>query len=259
VKTLKLTFLFLAIASFSFGGQLIDELTIQENLFLPNNYRLSLGSVLFSTNPATSTLSVGELRWETTTRTLELGLEGDVKMQIGREMPVYVHNQTGSIIYDGDVVVVVSHNADIPRVELASVTNSTTDCVFGMATMDIAIGADGYVTAFGEVRNLLNTKFADFTEGDELFLGSVAGSITNAPLGYPYEDVCVGILQNKGLGGGESAESIVFVNPRYYKTWEMLDSQYETAGVTQPPIYWFPYERWPHLFWFRHQQRISGC
>ena len=113
----------------------------------------------------------------------------DVTLNIGQEIFLYVHNQTGAAINNGDAVYIsgTAHGKH-PQVTKARANTSTTSSVFGLATMDIPDNAHGWVTRYGLVRDV-NT--GGMTAGSLLFLSpDSAGVVTETPVtvdtGFPH-------------------------------------------------------------------------
>ena len=126
---------------------------------------------------ASATDAPGRLLWNNADGTLNLqGLNGGVTLQIGQESVQRVHNGSATPITNGSVVRIIGENGGHLSVAVAdndTVLNATG--VIGVATNDIAVGADGYVTIFGLIHEL-NTN--GWSVGDPLYLGS-AGHLTN--------------------------------------------------------------------------------
>jgi hypothetical protein len=125
----------------------------------------------------TATDAPGRLVWNAADGTLNLqGLNGGVTLQIGQESVQRVRNGSSSAIPNGGVVRIIGEGNGHLSVGLAdngSVINATG--VIGVATNEIAVGAEGYVTVFGLIHDL-NTN--SWNAGDPLYLGS-SGQLTN--------------------------------------------------------------------------------
>jgi hypothetical protein len=102
----------------------------------------------------TGTAGEGLLQWDPDDGTLSFGLPGgNVNLQVGQEMVVLAKNVSGGPITNGTVVRVVSAQGDRPTIDVADTSIASED-VIGLATEDIINNADGYVTAFGQVRDI---------------------------------------------------------------------------------------------------------
>jgi len=113
----------------------------------------------------------------------------DVSLNVGQETFLYVYNDTGAQIDNGDAIYISgTHTDGTPKVTLARANASTSSAVFGLATMNIPDDAHGWVTRYGLVRDV-NT--AGMTPGNTLFLSAdSAGVVTETPVtvdtGFPH-------------------------------------------------------------------------
>ena len=113
----------------------------------------------------------------------------DVSLNVGQETFLYVYNDTGAQIDNGDAVYISgTHTDGTPKVTLARANTSTSSVVFGLATMNIPDDAHGWVTRYGLVRDV-NT--AGMTPGNTLFLSAdSSGVVTETPVtvdtGFPH-------------------------------------------------------------------------
>lgn len=114
----------------------------------------------------------------------------DVTHALGREILVRCTNSSGGPISNGQVVYVTgadvtTHN---PTIALADADSYDKSTVLAIATMDIANGADGDVTAFGQVNGIDTTSISLGL----LFLGTTPGAVTNTRPMFPAKAVIVG-------------------------------------------------------------------
>ena len=120
-------------------------------------------------------------------RTRENATPG-VIMNIGQEEHLYVHNNSGAAIDNGDAVYIsgTAHNAH-PEVSKARANALATASPTGVATMAIPDGAHGWVTTYGIVRDV-NT--GGLTAGAEIWLsadsaGKWSATETNIDTSFP--------------------------------------------------------------------------
>jgi hypothetical protein len=150
---------------------------------------------------AAHSVAVGELAWNSTDGTLDLGLQGGLKNRLGQQLVVKARNTSGSTITKGSVVKVVGVAGGFVGINLAqadSVANSET--AFGIVAEDIADSSNGFVAINGIVHGV-NTNA--FTEGDILYLSpTVAGEITNVKPVSPAHAVVVGYVAKKSATDG---------------------------------------------------------
>ncbi|RLA59328.1 MAG: hypothetical protein DRQ78_10750 [Epsilonproteobacteria bacterium] len=88
---------------------------------------------------------------------LNMGNAYGTNLQIGQEVYTEVANASGATIVEGAAVYQMGVSGGLPAIGLALADSYSTSIVIGIATMDIAHGATGLVTTFGNV-NGLNTN-----------------------------------------------------------------------------------------------------
>lgn len=125
--------------------------------------------------------------------------EVDVTMNIGQETWVRVRNTSGSTIANGTPVYISGVNAGLPTVLPANANSITTSDVIGIATHSIENNTNGYITAFGLVKNI-NTNA--FTSGSTLYLGTTAGTFTGTAPVTPNIIVPIGIVVTQNTTTG---------------------------------------------------------
>jgi hypothetical protein len=150
---------------------------------------------------AAHSVGVGELAWNNTDGTLDLGLQGGLKNKVGQQLVVKARNTSGSTITKGSVVKVMGVAGGFVGINLAqanSVANSET--AFGIVAEDIADSSNGFVGINGIIHGL-NTNA--FTEGDILYLSTATpGAITNVKPSSPNYIVVVGYVAKKSATDG---------------------------------------------------------
>jgi hypothetical protein len=149
----------------------------------------------------TSTVSAGQMAWNNTDGTLDLGMQGGLKNKLGHQLFVKARNNSGSAITKGSVVKVVGVAGGFIGINLAqanSVANSET--AFGIVAEDIADASNGFVGINGIIHGL-NTNA--FTEGDILYLSTATpGAITNVKPATPNYIVVIGYVAKKSATDG---------------------------------------------------------
>jgi hypothetical protein len=150
---------------------------------------------------AAHSVGVGELAWNNTDGTLNLGLQGGLINRLGQQLVVKARNTSGSLISKGSVVKVVGVAGGFVGINLAqadSVANSET--AFGIVAEDIADSSNGFVAINGIIHGL-NTNA--FTEGDILYLSTTTpGAITNVKPASPNYIVIIGYCAKKSAVDG---------------------------------------------------------
>lgn len=148
-------------------------------------------SFLGFTNSA-YTVGIGELAWNDTDKTLDLGMTSSVTQQIGQEVLHYCKNNSGVAIANGQVVRVTGASGNALTIALADATDAiTSTSTVGVATEDIADNASGMVTMIGLVRGIDTSAF---TEGDTLYLSETAGALTATSPVYPAQSIKVAVV-----------------------------------------------------------------
>lgn len=131
-----------------------------------------------SANP---TYAEGKLAYDTTNQSLNFynGNSG-VSLQVGQEQWIRVINNTAAIITNGTPVYITGAASNFPAVAPALATTLAASMVIGITTETIAIGATGFVTISGLVRNINTSAFA---AGATLYVSSAAAGalVSTAP------------------------------------------------------------------------------
>ena len=107
---------------------------------------------------------VGQMTWNPTERTVDIGLANNVVLQTGQEMLALVRNGTASTIVDGTVVMLTGSVGNSGRLVVAPYDGtSDASLIIGLATESIATGADGFVTSYGKIRGIDTSMWSDGT------------------------------------------------------------------------------------------------
>jgi hypothetical protein len=168
------------------------------------NEGIQLG--LTPTHPSNS---IGRVYWDSSDATLAVDLTSDVTLQIGQEQYVRVVNKTGSIITDGSVVRISGAQGNRPTAVLAQANTFNSSVVIGIATHNIGINEEGFITTHGVVRGFDTSVFS--AAGAYLYLdpanaGKLVDQITTP---VPEYVVPVAVALNKTNNGS------IFVSPFY--------------------------------------------
>lgn len=125
-------------------------------------------------------------------------------LQIGQESWVKVRNDSGALIPNGSPVYIDSSPATgLPKIELAQANAAGTSAVIGLVTSDIADNTDGFVTAFGLVRDFdltdgvggVGETGSSFSAGDIVYLSAAeTGKLTSTSPEAPDYPVIVGVV-----------------------------------------------------------------
>ena len=107
---------------------------------------------------------VGQMTWNPTERTVDIGLANSVVLQTGQEMLALVRNGTASTIVDGTVVMLTGSVGNSGRLVVAPYDGtSDASLIIGLATESIAPGSDGFVTSYGKIRGIDTSIWSDGT------------------------------------------------------------------------------------------------
>ena len=165
---------------------------------------VNTNSVQFDITPIVPT-ATGAMYWDDGNKTPSINLDADVTLQLGQENVALVYNGTGSTITNGSVVAVSGAQGQRPSVSLADADSEALSApTLGIATEDIANGAEGFIVTFGFVRGI-NTSA--FTAGAPIYLSQTAGQFTATRPSAPAHTVALGWVIKVNASSGE-----VFVN-----------------------------------------------
>lgn len=153
------------------------------------------------TGASAPTYAQGRTFWDSGNGTTSTYLNPDVTLQNGQEIVTLVYNGTGSTITGGSVVAVVGAQGQRPSVALADADSEPTSAsTLGIATQDIANGAEGFITSFGFIRGV-NTS--GFTAGSPIYLSQTAGGFTATRPSAPAHTVILGWVIKVNASSGE--------------------------------------------------------
>jgi hypothetical protein len=183
---------------------------------LNNNDLLNVDKATFNLATAETT-GIGQLNWNDTDGTLNLGLKGgNVTLQIGQEIVARVVNKTVPLIdlleSNYQVVRVTGATGQKLSVRLAQAdTDANCETTLGIVTENINKNQEGFITVLGVVRSINTTgslQGETWNDGDVLYLSATtAGRITNIKPQYPNKIIIVGYVEYAHINNGK-----IFVN-----------------------------------------------
>ena len=145
---------------------------------------------------------VGAMSWDLDNGTMDVGLSGSLKLKVGQDDMWYVKNQTGSTITKGTAVYTNGTLGASGRITIAPmIANGTIPARFflGIVAENIINGADGYVLARGNIRQI-NTLA--YNEGDVLWVSpTTAGALTATEPTAPNLKLPVAFVVHKASNG----------------------------------------------------------
>ncbi len=141
-----------------------------------------------------STTAVARLGWDTGEGTLTLGLSGgNLDMPIGVIDFETVYNADSSSISKGETVRISGAQGNRVAVKKAhSQSDDGSATILGLAAETIGVGAEGKVVTSGPLKGI-NTLA--YSQGDLLWLGTAAGSVTVEKPQAPVHLIQVGVVQ----------------------------------------------------------------
>lgn len=163
----------------------------------------------------------GRINWNDEDKTLEIGMSGtEVRLQVGQEMLIRAKNTSGGLIVNGSPVYISGASGNNPTINPATAANHIiANATIAVATEDIPDGQFGYSTTFGIVRDIDTTIVAN--EGDHVYLGTVAGSLSVSLPTQPDSQVPIGCVLRK-----HATEGKLFVNIKPRPNIEELSNIY---------------------------------
>lgn len=184
--------------------------------------------LILNTSLEDPTLTVGELAWNPTEGTIDLGLSDNYAVHVGEELHYRVRNNTGSTLLAGTAVYATGLTpGGNNRLEVApkAADGSIREIRFmGLMTADCDTGLNGYTTHFGYIRGIDTRGDATsngttdklwasgepaWNEGDILYVHpTVPGKLTKTE---PKHSISVAIILNCHENQGK-----IFVRPTTY-------------------------------------------
>ena len=144
-----------------------------------------------------------------------------------------VHNNAGVTLVNGDVVYLNNSgtNSDAPSVRKAiNKGDSTSANTFGFVTGTIAVNDTGYIILSGKIEKLNTSAFSN---GDVIYLDSIAGKYTTSKPKAPYHLVYLGAVVKSNNGNGS-----IFVKVQNgYELEELHNVQINSPGNNQILVY----------------------
>jgi hypothetical protein len=171
--------------------------------------KLITDAVQFDLTPS-ATPSVGQLQWNDTDGTLDLGMKGSaVTQQIGMEQYIRAKSSTNAGIAEGYVYYIIGATGGNKEVALAQANTSlASKSTIGIATETVSGGNKAFITTFGLVRGLPDALFTGINEGDTLYLSATTpGTFQNTAPTSPNHRIRIGYCVRK-----QSNNNDVFVS-----------------------------------------------
>jgi len=153
----------------------------------------------------TSTVSAGQLAWNDTLGTLNLGLKGgNTISNLGQHIHARVVNKTTPLVNltkaGYEVVIVAGATGQRLSVKLAKADNDANSAgTLGMVAENIAGNAEGFICSVGNLTNINTTgslQGETWADGDSLYLSPTTfGAVTNVKPSAPFHEVRIGYVE----------------------------------------------------------------
>jgi len=107
-----------------------------------------------------TTPAKGELAWNATDGTVDVGLDDDVTLKVGQQLHMRVRNTSGATIAKGTLLSATGTIGASSRITAGKADGSgavPSMFIIGVADEEILNNADGYLTSFGVVRGFNTT------------------------------------------------------------------------------------------------------
>ena len=153
----------------------------------------------------TSTVGAGQLAWNDTLGTLNLGLKGgNTISNLGQHIHARVVNKTTPLVNltkaGYEVVIVAGATGQRLSVKLAKADNDANSAgTLGMVAENIAGNQEGFICSVGNLTNINTTgslQGETWADGDSLYLSPTTfGAITNIKPSAPFHEVRVGYVE----------------------------------------------------------------
>jgi len=153
----------------------------------------------------TSTVGAGQLAWNDTLGTMNLGLKGgNTISNLGQHIHARVVNKTTPLVNltkaGYEVVIVAGATGQRLSVKLAKADNDANSAgTLGMVAENIAGNAEGFICSVGNLTNINTTgslQGETWADGDSLYLSpTVFGGVTNVKPSAPFHEVRLGYVE----------------------------------------------------------------
>lgn len=154
----------------------------------------------FNTSP-TVTNAAGRMYWDAAQNSLAVGLTSTLATNVGQTLYARATNAEASTITKGQVVYAFGATGNRLSVKLAANTaDSTSAKTIGVAAENITAGGTGMIICQGVLDGL---NLSAYTDGDSIYLGATAGSITATKPYAPNHLVYVGTVERANAGNGQ--------------------------------------------------------
>jgi hypothetical protein len=174
-------------------------------------FGLKANDLQFDITPSAIPTGTSTMAWDVDDETIQFEMAHSVIQRVGQETFYYAKNQTGSTITKGTCVMANGTLGNSGRILIEPMVadgSYPANVVMGCVADDILDGEDGYVTAFGKIRQIDTSSFSD---GTILYCDpNNAGQFTSTQPTAPNVCVTIAIVIKADLNNGS-----VFVRPSF--------------------------------------------
>ncbi len=139
-------------------GMINDNVSSTVTTYSSNKIETDLNVIGFDISADVS-VGIGQIAWNATEGTYDMGLENGSVLQAGQENIRKVKNNSGALISNGTLVMYNGTNGASGRINVKPFTAGFDEAIklYGVATQSIASNADGIITIEGKVRGIDTT------------------------------------------------------------------------------------------------------
>jgi len=139
-------------------GMIDDNVSSTVTTYSSNKIETDLNFIGFDISADVS-VGIGQIAWNATEGTYDMGLENGSVLQAGQENIRKVTNNSGALISNGTLVMYNGTNGASGRINVKPFTAGFNEAIklYGVATQSIASNADGIITIEGKVRGIDTT------------------------------------------------------------------------------------------------------
>jgi hypothetical protein len=154
----------------------------------------------FNTSPTVSN-AAGRMYWDAAQNSLAVGLTSTLATNVGQTLYARATNAEATTISKGQVVYAFGATGNRLSVKLAYNTGDATSAkTIGVAAENITAGSTGMIICQGVLDGL---NLGAYSDGDSIYLGATAGSITATKPYAPNHLVYVGTVERANAGNGQ--------------------------------------------------------
>lgn len=182
--------------------------------YLDAKLQEGIQAVQFDLTPTGTTPQAGQIQWNATNGTFDMGMLNNSTLQVGQEM--YFYGKASGNIANGEVCEFAGVQGDhiLIKTAVASEIEANPHYLIGVATNAITNGNYGYVTWFGNINGIYtktpaNGDTVDWVAGDVLYFNVATGQLTKIAPTAPHRVITVAALIKEQTGSSENGIMVV--------------------------------------------------